>query len=201
MRAGKSPATAAHDPRINGSRPCSPAYCPYLLYLFSRSCSLRRIKCVIRPNQNISAACFSGLFLLNPVLPDHSRLRPIAAASGTILRSRSRSMKIHFISVISGKVWALPSDRFFRLVSSGSHLAPIVTALICHPERHLATNRSEVESKLSRACGRLSPQAKSRAKSRELRRTPRIFSSIYTASGSSHNTWPALGHGLRAKSQ
>jgi hypothetical protein len=50
--------------------------------------------------------CLTGSFFLNPVLPDHGRLRPIGKLfpvhSSFFCTSRSRSLKIRFISVISG---------------------------------------------------------------------------------------------------
>jgi len=60
------------------------------------------------------------------------------------------------------------------------------------PPRLFQTQTFEREVEVEPGCGRLSPQAKSRAQSRELTKDPEDFSSIHTASGSSHNTSRAL---------
>jgi hypothetical protein len=81
---------------------------PYSLYLVFWSCFLRRIKGVILPIKTFPWIVSSGSFFLNPVLPHYSRLRPIRRRFlvhfSCFSTSRSRSVKILLISVISGKI-------------------------------------------------------------------------------------------------
>ena len=68
MRAGKSTGHCCARPSHQRIAACSPAYYPYLLYLFFRSSSPRRIKCVIRDQKHFHRSLLPVSFLLNPVL-------------------------------------------------------------------------------------------------------------------------------------
>ncbi len=71
------------------------------------------------PPRRIKAVVSFGSFLLNLFCPDHSHLRPIADASGAFsffCASRSQSVKIRLISVISGEVLVCPAFRYHSFV-------------------------------------------------------------------------------------
>jgi hypothetical protein len=92
---------------------------PYPLYLVFRSCPLRRIKGVICRSKTFPSIVSPGAFFLNPVLPQHSRLRPIRRRFpvhfSCFSTSRSRLVKIRLISVISGKVLIYLINRLCQI--------------------------------------------------------------------------------------